>query len=175
MKTKNLVLIGVSAALLCAISPISITIGVIPITLSLFIIAIIGVLFKPLYSVLIVLVYILIGAIGLPVYSNFTGGLAVLLGLTGGYIIGYIPFILIISYASKYSKPLWKMLLFGVLALFCCYMIGSVWYMFETKSTIWETIMITIVPFIAFDILKLVFAFLISSKLKIRLNIENKE
>jgi|GEM_PF-3445833 len=89
MKVKKITLIGLLAACLCILAPVSFPIGVIPISLATFAIYIIASLLVWHNTILVILVYIVIGAVGLPVFSGFRGGFSILLGYTGGYIFGY--------------------------------------------------------------------------------------
>ena len=108
MKVKKITLIGLLAACLCILAPVSFPIGVIPISLATFAIYIIASLLVWHNTVLVILVYIVIGAVGLPVFSGFRGGFSILLGYTGGYIFGYILMGLAISLLLKNNKnKLW--------------------------------------------------------------------
>lgn len=92
ISTKEIVLIGMFAAILAVISQISLPMpSGVPITIQVFGVALIGVILGPKIGVLATVVYILIGAVGLPVFANFQGGLGVITGLTGGYIYSW-PF-----------------------------------------------------------------------------------
>lgn len=85
--TKDLVLGGMFAAVLAVISQLSLPMPTgVPITIQVFGVALIGVILGWKLGLLAVITYILMGAVGLPIFSNFRGGLGVLLGLTGGYI-----------------------------------------------------------------------------------------
>ena len=89
MKTRNLVLTGIMAALLALCAWISIPTAV-PFTLqTLGVFLAVGVLGGKLGS-LAVGVYLLLGAVGLPVFSHFTGGIGALIGTTGGYLLGFL-------------------------------------------------------------------------------------
>ena len=88
ISVKNIVLAGMFAAFLAVMSQISLPMPTgVPITVQVFAVALVGVILGWKRGVLAVLVYILIGAVGVPVFANFKGGLSVLTGLTGGYIM----------------------------------------------------------------------------------------
>ena len=101
LSTKNLSLMALMSALLCLLAPISIPIGPVPITLSIFIIYIISYILDTKQAVLSVLIYLLIGAIGIPVFAGYKSGLAVILGPTGGYLVSYLIIVFISSYFNK--------------------------------------------------------------------------
>lgn len=90
VSTQNMVLAGMFAALLAVISQISIPLPTgVPITIQVFGIALVGTVLGWKLGLLSVLVYILLGSIGLPIFANFQGGIQCLVGMTGGYIIGW--------------------------------------------------------------------------------------
>lgn len=102
--TREIVLIGMFAAVLTVISQISLPMPTgVPITIQLFGIALVGAVLGWKMGFLATVVYILIGAVGLPVFSNFQGGFAVLAGMTGGYILGW-PVMALLSGI----RPTWK-------------------------------------------------------------------
>ena len=100
MSTKNISIIALMSAIICILAPISIPLGFtdIPISLGLFAILITAYVLTPAQAVISVLIYILLGSFGLPVFSKYTGGIGVLFGPTGGYIIGYLATVSISSY-----------------------------------------------------------------------------
>ena len=90
ISVKNIVLAGMFAAFLAVMSQVSLPMPTgVPITVQVFAVALVGVILGWKRGVLAVLVYILIGAVGVPVFAHFKGGLSVLTGLTGGYIIAW--------------------------------------------------------------------------------------
>ena len=91
MKTKNLVLCAVCAAITCVLAPLSIPIaGMIPITLATFAVMLSGVLLGGRLGALSQVIYLIIGAVGVPVCAGYTPALPKLLGPTGGYLVGYL-------------------------------------------------------------------------------------
>ena len=91
MPIKKMTLYALFAALTAVCAQISLPIGPVPITLTLLPILLCAVLMDKRYATVSTLVYALMGLIGLPVFSEFSGGTGVLLGATGGYIIGFVP------------------------------------------------------------------------------------
>ena len=90
--TRNLVLCAVCAAITCILAPLSIPLaGGVPISLATFAVMLSGVLLGGSMGAVSQLIYVLLGAVGLPVFAGWTGGLGNVLGMTGGFIIGYIP------------------------------------------------------------------------------------
>ena len=155
--------IAILAAFLCVLSPWSIPIGDIPVTLATFALYLIGGLTKKFDGLLVVLVYIFIGIIGIPVFSSFRGGIGVVLGATGGYIIGYLPAVIIISFLTCINKKqfFWYPLSM-VLGTIICYFVGTIWYMFQTENSLAYALTVCVVPFIIFDIIKIIVASIVA-------------
>ncbi len=129
-KIKDIAYIGVFAALQCIISGFAIPIGPISITLATLGIYLFSALFPIRISVSVVIVYILLGIIGLPVFSNFNSGIAVLTGVTGGYIIGFLLSALLywaMTRALGEKTPV--MVAAMALGLIVCYAFGTAWFM----------------------------------------------
>lgn len=109
---KKICAAALFAALTAALSPLSLPtpLGV-PLTFQTLAIALTGFLLSPGASVASVLCYILLGTAGLPVFSGFSGGAAVLTGPTGGFIFAFPVFVLILSFVFYVNKPIWRVLL----------------------------------------------------------------
>ena len=101
MKTKDLTQIALLSALICILAPWSVPVGPVPVTLATFAIYTVSAAAGKRKGVVAVLVYLLIGAIGLPVFSNFTGGAQKVLGVTGGYMVGYVPMAFITGWMAE--------------------------------------------------------------------------
>ena len=90
MKTKDMTLVAVMAALICVAGPLTVAVGPIPLSLCSFAVYLAGAVLGVKRGALAVALYLLIGAIGVPVFSGFSGGLQKLVGVTGGYLAGYL-------------------------------------------------------------------------------------
>ena len=124
-----------------------------------------------------VLVYILMGAVGVPVFSNFSGGLGVLFSATGGYIVGFIFLVLTYWLVTHSSNSTFRMVLGLVLGLLVCYIFGTVWFMLLYAKNTGEIGIATafaqcVLPFIIPDTLKLILAVLVGKKVAKRLNLQ---
>ncbi len=170
-KTLNLVYIAIGAALIVICSWISIPTAV-PFTLQTFAVFLLLLLLGGKRGTLSVIVYILLGLVGLPVFAGFSGGPGVLLGSTGGYIIGFIFMGLIHICASKFfeNNSLAEVISL-IIGLIVCYAFGSVWFMYiymrDTGEVGFVTVLLwCVIPFIVPDLIKLALAFLISKRVK---------
>ena len=119
-----------------------------------------------------VLVYILLGAVGMPVFSGFSGGVGRLLGTTGGYIIGFLVAALAMwAMEAIFGKAKWVLPVSMLLGLLLCYAFGTVWFLVlytQTKGAISvaSVLSMCVVPFIIPDLLKIALALLLTSRLK---------
>ena len=167
MKTKDMVLTGVFAAVICVFAPFSIPIGAVPISLATFAVYLAAAVLGAKRGTLAVLIYILIGMAGVPVFSGFAGGIGKILGVTGGYIIGYIPCAFAIGvfterFGSKnYIYPL--ALVIGTLIL---YSFGTAWFMVQSGNGLMQSLMVCVFPFLVGDAIKIAAASIVAIKLK---------
>lgn len=168
---KNLTSRAILAALICVIAPFAFPSGAIPITLASFIIFVISACTQAKFSVPAVTIYILLGCFGLPVFSGFTGGFQIISGITGGYIISYIPCAAIISLlCGKFGNKKIIFPLSMTFATLICYIGGTLWYVFQTKSTFIAALSVCVLPFALGDILKITAAACISVALRPKLD-----
>lgn len=163
---KKLVYIGLSAAILSVVAPFSIPLGGIPITFCTLLIYIYCNIYKPKITIPSVLLYITVGAVGLPVFSSFRGGIAHILSPSGGFIIGYIPLACIISLLlSRRSNIIYKFAVMLV-STFVLYLCGILWYSFFTADFDMRTVVVFVAYFIPVDIIKIIIALILSRKIK---------
>lgn len=140
--------------------------SLVPITLQTLGIYLIGLVLKPKIAFISSLIYILMGAIGLPVYSGFSAGLSTILGPTGGYIFSFPITALIISYLVHYRST--TIFRFGALILgtIICYLIGTLWFMYIMKMSFSASLIICVLPFLPGDVLKIFIAAALTNKFK---------
>lgn len=163
MKTKTIVICAVFAALMCVFSVITIPTGIIPITMGTFGIMLTAVILGAKRGAVSVAVFILLGAVGLPVFSGFKGGVQVLFGPTGGYIWSYIPMAVIIGAVSKKLPEsrvtaVLKVVLGCLAGMAVLYALGTVQFMAVQKTGLIKSLSACVIPFIPFDLAKAVLA-----------------
>lgn len=169
-KITDMVYIGLSAAIIAVCSWISIPLTV-PITLQTMGVVLISGLFGAKRGTLSTLLYILIGAIGVPVFSGFKSGFGVLLGSTGGYIIGFIFTALIVGIVSDKTNKLWALILSMVVGILVCYAFGTAWFAVVYAKTNEPASLVTIlgwcvIPFLIPDAVKIALAAVLTNRLK---------
>lgn len=126
--TKDLTMMAMFVALMAICSWINIPFTV-PFTLQTFAIFAAVAFLGMKRGTLSVLVYIILGVIGVPVFAGFSGGPGVLFGTTGGYIIGFLFTALISGFViDRFGRKIWIMALGMVLGLVACYAFGTVWF-----------------------------------------------
>lgn len=167
MRAGELTLIALTAALCCVISPIAIPIGAIPVSLSLFAVYLAAALAGPIRGAAAVAIYILLGAMGLPVFSGFAGGVGHIAGATGGFVIGYLPCALLTGIlVRENSCAAWRYPVGMTLGTLCCYIIGTLWFTAVTDSTVLQALSACVLPFVLFDAAKIAGASLLCPRLK---------
>lgn len=163
---KDMVFTAMFAALIAVCSLLSIPVGEVPVTLQTFAVCLSAAMLGWKRGTLSVLIYILLGAVGIPIFAGMKGGFGVLAGPTGGYIVGFLLTALIIGVTADKSGrralPLTLSMILGVLA---CYAVGTVWFMVVTKMHIGESLMLCVVPFLIPDAVKLAAAVLLTDRL----------
>lgn len=157
---RRLILTALFAAIIAVAAPISIPIGTVSHTLSVFAIFLCGAILPPVYAASATLVYIALGAVGLPVFSNFEGGIGKLVGYTGGFIWSYPLMALVIALSVMLFKKrsILSLALGMTAALIICYIMGTMWYSHLAGVSFEKGLIVCFYPFIGFDILKAVAA-----------------
>lgn len=164
---KTIALIAVMTAVTCVLAPLSLPIGPVPISLTnlaiYFGLYILGVKKESLSYI----VYMLIGLAGLPVFSNFTGGVGKLFGPTGGYIIGFLPMAVIAGiFIDRTNGKLLPSLLGMVLGTVICYALGTIWLAYQANMDFKAALFAGVIPFIPGDLIKMVLAAVLGPKIK---------
>ncbi len=169
LKTLDLIYISLFAVLLAVCAWIAIP-TLVPFTLQTLAVFLTGSLLGSRKGMAAMLIYLLLGLVGLPVFSGFKSGLGHLLGPTGGYLLGFLLGIPLIGLAAKPGKT-WVLALGMLGALLLCYAFGTAWFMvvYAQKSGsvgLFTVLSWCVFPFIIPDLLKLGLALGLSRRLK---------
>lgn len=165
-KTIDIVYIGLFAALIAVCAWISIPMTV-SFTLQTCAVCLTAGLLGWKRGTLTVLVYILLGMVGLPVFTGFKSGIAAVTGPTGGYIVGFIFTALIVGLsADRLGKRLWANILFMAIGILVCYLFGTVWFMIAYKVTFVSALTTCVIPFLIPDAVKIAVAAILVNRLK---------
>lgn len=166
----KMAIIGVMAAVICILGPLSIPIGIIPISFTNLAIYFALYILGMKKGTISYIVYMLIGFVGIPVFSNFTSGPSRLLGPTGGYIIGFLFMALIAGFLIDYFFDKWYICFMGmILGTVVCYVIGTIWLSFQANIPITAALGAGVLPFIPGDLFKVLIATLLGPQIRKRL------
>lgn len=170
-KTYDLVYTAIFAILLAICSWISIP-TVIPFTLQTFAVFLTLLVLGGKRGTSAFLVYLLLGAIGIPVFSNFGAGLGILLGNTGGYVLGFVLMGLLM-WASDllFGRKILVQLITLLLGLILCYAFGTFWFLFISSNggsdiALTSVLGMCVLPFIVPDLCKLALAYALSKRFR---------
>ncbi len=168
LKTVSITFTALFTAIICILSQISFATPFVPLTFQVFAIALCGFTLSVKQSLSAVVTYLLLGSFGLPVFSNFKGGIQVILGPTGGFLIGFVILALFCGISKKITKPFLKILLCGF-GLFLCHLIGVLQFIFVTNNGFLASFISASLTFILKDALLLILAFFLSKFIANRL------
>lgn len=176
-KIRRMALMAMLVALLAVCSQLSVPVGMVPITAQTAAVMLVGLLLPPKYAVATMLVYILAGSIGLPIFANFKAGFGVLLGPTGGYLYGYLPAVALISLLMGKSRQrgrefsIWLGALACVLGFVFVYLLGAVQLMLLLDlDSFAAAFAMGAFPYVFFEPLKIAAAVIAAKLLLKRLN-----
>lgn len=168
MKTKKLILCALFAALTAVCSMISIPLPFTPVPINLATLSVFlaGGLLGSGSGAVSQLVYVILGAVGLPVFHSFTGGLGILTGPTGGYIIGYVVAAWLIGFViGRLGQGFYKNIIAMTAGLAACYTLGTLWFMYITSTGLVAALMMCVVPFLIGDAIKIAAGAILVKKL----------
>lgn len=154
------------AALLAACSQISIPLPMVPVNLALFAVYLAAFLLDRPYAQLSVGLYLMLGALGLPVFAGFQGGPAALFGKTGGYLLGYLCTAAVIAPLRPWADTFARRCLVCALGLIGCYVPGTLWFMVVTRLSLPVSLGYCVYPFLPGDAVKIALAALLLPKLQ---------
>ncbi len=168
--TYSLVVTALMAAVTCILAPLSIPIGPVPISLTNLAIYLSLYLLDWKKGTLSYLIYLLLGFVGLPVFSGFTGGVSKLAGPTGGYIVGFIPMAILAGIVIDKFNNRGLQMLGMVVGTAICYALGTAWFCFQAGYTVSAALAVCVIPFIPADICKMLVAMVIGPMIRQRLD-----
>lgn len=188
-ETIDLAYMALGAVLIALCSWISIP-AVVPFTMQTFAVFLVLLILGGRRGTMTIVVYVLLGAVGLPVFSQFGAGIGVLLGSTGGYILGFIfmglTYRLVTGAAGRSrsgkvrwtgttgmgrsGKVRWTEAAALVLGLLVLYAFGTAWYMFMYARTqggagLMSVLLLCVIPFVIPDLIKLALALALARRL----------
>ena len=166
---KKMAIVSLMTAILCILSPISVPVFISPVPISLGVLAIYltAYVLEPVEALISVVIFLLLGVFGLPVFSGYSGGIGKVLGPTGGYIIGF----LFTVYTSSVFIHLKKGIAFDIIGI--CYFLGTMWFSLQQGKGFIASLLLCVVPFLIGDAIKIAIAAIIGPEISKRLNKAN--
>lgn len=169
-KTIDMLYIALAAILIAICSWISIP-TVVPFTMQTFAVFCVLSILGGRRGTMAIILYLILGAIGIPVFAEFTAGIGIIIGTTGGYMVGFI-FIGLIYWMTVelFGKRLWVEIVSMICGLFICYAFGTAWFMVVYARTseavgIATALAWCVVPFVIPDLVKLGLALLLARRI----------
>ena len=154
-----MILTSLCAAIIAVLAQILIPLPLIPITGQTLAIGLVVTILGLKHGTYAVLLYILLGAIGLPVFQGFTGGLGILFGPTGGYIIGFIPTALVIGFYLKKTRLTFPhALVANILGMLVTLAFGAVWLKYLAELSWTGALFSGVIPFLIVGVIKAILA-----------------
>lgn len=164
---REMALIAVMAAVTCVLGPLSLPIGVVPISFTNLAVYLAIYVLGMRRGTLSYIVYLLIGLVGVPVFSGFTGGVGKLFGPTGGYLIGFIFMALICGWAiDRFDCKRVQSMAGMICGTIICYIFGTAWLAYQAGMTFYAALAAGVLPFIIGDLAKMVVAALIGPQIR---------
>lgn len=167
-RTKKIVLIGLMTAVTCILGPLSIPLpfSPVPISLTNFAIFLAVFILGMKDATISFIIYLLLGAVGVPVFSAFSGGLGKLVGPTGGYLFGFIFLALIMGFFMEhFDRKIVPTIIGMIIGMAVCYIFGTVWLAKLMSLSFNEALALGVLPYLAGDVAKIIIALIIGPRL----------
>ncbi|MDR0839937.1 MAG: biotin transporter BioY [Christensenellaceae bacterium] len=169
-KLRLIVLCALFAALTAVCSQIAIPLPFVPINLALLAVLLCGAVLGCKWGAASMLVYVLLGLLGAPVFAGFGAGAGVLFGKTGGYIMGYILAAALAGLLAPSPAGYWRQCAAMAVAVVACYALGTAWFLWVTRLPLGVSLTYCVWPFLPGDALKILLAAYLSGKLRPHIN-----
>ncbi|HHU05733.1 MAG TPA: biotin transporter BioY [Clostridiales bacterium] len=165
ISTKELVTAAVFTAVNIVLAQISIPMpSNVPITLQTLAIALCGYALGAKLGFISVVSYVLLGAVGAPVFSHFRGGIGMLLGYTGGFIIGFVPMALLCGLAAH--RKMFVALPCGLIGLAACHLLGVIQFSIVSSRPFMDSLLLISLPYLIKDVASVLAAYYLALALR---------
>lgn len=174
LTTNQLIICSLFASLTSILSQISISIPPVPLTMQIFAVALCGLVLGKSLGFISQFIYVLLGSIGLPVFAGFIGGIGIILGPTGGFILSFPIIAFVVGYFFEKFKSTVGIMFGMICSLLISYIIGTFQFCLVTNSDFINSLKICVVPFIVVDIIKLSLAIIVGKSILKRINLRDR-
>ena len=159
--------VALMTALICVAGPLTVAIGPVPLSLATFAVYLAGAVLGSKHGALAVALYLLIGSVGVPVFSGFSGGVQKLAGVTGGYLAGYLACAALTGLGVNDARPsAWRLSGMMVVGTAALYAVGTAWFMLQTKNPLGAALGMCVTPFLPGDAVKIAAATAVSPTIR---------
>lgn len=170
MTTYQLCITALFSALMCILGPMAVPIGPVPISLTNLVVMLAVFVIGKWKGTVSTVIYILLGAVGLPVFSGYAGGIGKLTGPTGGYIIGFIPLAIICGvFVEKWANNKLLLVVGMIVGTVVLYALGTVWFVLQMQCEVMYALSVCVFPFLIGDAIKIAISLILGSELRKRL------
>lgn len=170
-RTKIMIFSALGAVIMAICSWITIP-GPVPFTMQTFAVFALLLIYDGGPALISISLYLLLGAVGVPVFAGFTGGVAHLLGPTGGYLVGFLILAAVYQVLSHISSKKWFKIVSLIIGLVCCYAFGTWWYVLMycggSVDELGTVLMTCVIPFVLPDAVKMTLAVLLSKRVRLQ-------
>ena len=167
MKIKDLILCSLFSAITCILAQISIPfVGGVPLTMQTLAVSLSGIILGSKKGFISQCIYILLGVIGVPVFAEFSGGIQIIFGPTGGFILSFPIMSFVIGYICNQTNNKYIFFLAMIIGSIVNYAGGVIQFMIVTKSNLIQSLSACVIPFLFTGLVKSLLATIIGSKIK---------
>lgn len=164
LSTQKIVYTALFVALIAVCAIIQVPIGLVPISLATLAVILSGLILGPWLGLLATLCYLLLGLVGVPIFAGFKGGLSVIAGPTGGYLIGYLAIAL---FSGLFRRKNAVLAVAGIIiGNFLCYLLGTLRFLSVTDYALKNALAVCVWPFLPGDAMKIALSYLLFLKLQ---------
>ncbi len=168
-KILDLALIALGTAIVVVLTFVSIPMpSGVPITLQTFGIALVGFILGKKNATIALIIYLLLGAIGIPVFSGFNSGLGAILGFTGGFIWGFIILAFFCGFGGEKENYFFKAS-FSLIGLAVCHVLGTIQYSIVSTNALLPSFLLVSAPYLIKDVVSLILAFFVAKAVNLAL------
>lgn len=155
-KVQKMVMVAVFAAVMAVLSQISIPLPTgVPVTLQTFAVALCGYTLGVSMGGTALAVYLAIGAVGVPVFAGFGGGVGAFLGVTGGFLWGFFLMSLLCGLGTRFQNK-WLSLVLGLAGLLVCDLCGAIQFSVLMSTSLPQAFLVACVPYLIKDVISVV-------------------
>ena len=175
-KMHNMISAAIFAGIMAILSQFTFPIGPVPITLQSFVCALAGGVLGRKWGAISIGLWLLLGLMGVPIPTMGKAGAGIFLSPVGGYYLGFVVMAWVSGFRLAEKGHFLRQVSSAVLGLICCYFLGLVWFIgyfhfgLGKDMPLWTALTLTVFPFVAFDLIKVVLGVILGTRIRQSLN-----